>query len=118
MARDPERYKEIGPSLAGRVDVISMCDLADELVHKLRRRPPSGRLMNALQHLWGYVNRFAQPDESILLAEPGTLIATIRDLATQHTVLYLLNSTALSDLDTWIATFSSEPRGTPGGDEQ
>ncbi len=118
MARDPQRYQEIGRSLAGRGEGTPISDLANELVTTLRCQPPTGRLVNALQHLWGYVNQFTDMYESVPTVDPGVLISTIRDLARQHSVLYLLHSTALSDLDTWIATCSFEPGQTLEGDDK
>ena len=102
MARDPERCREIGRNLAGRGDGALLAELAAELVDTLRRRPPIGRLNNALQHLWGYVNHYeeAEPGPS---TDPAALIATVRELAFRHSVTNLLHSTALSDLDAWLA---------------
>jgi hypothetical protein len=99
MARDPERYRGIGRSLATPGDSPSIADLATEMVATLRRRPLAGRLKNALLHLWGYVKDL----EGAAPEPPAELIATVRELATRHAVTYLLHSTALSDLDAWIA---------------
>ncbi len=58
--------------------------------------PPQGRLLNAIQHMWGYVSPF------VSLPEPGTdlqrIMDTIRRVSFTHKIDYLLQSTALSDL--------------------
>ena len=80
-----------------------MADLATELVQITRRRPPAGRLTNALQHLWGYVNEFEETAGASPARDPGVLVAKVRELVVRHSVTYLLHSTALSNLDAWIA---------------
>ena len=115
MARDPQRYRQIGRSLVGSDDRSSMADLVAELVHTLRRQPPAGRLTNALQHLWGYVSHYeeAEPGPS---TDPAVLMAAVRELTIRHSVTYLLHSTALSDLDAWIAM--PEPTAQRDGDHE
>ena len=103
LARDPERYREIGQELAECGDAAPNQELALEFVEVLRSRPPEGRLLNALHHLWGHVSQFAGSPNSDLQSDPERLISTIRDLAIRHQETYLLESTALSDLHTWIS---------------
>jgi hypothetical protein len=117
MARDPERYRQIGHSLAGGGDGTSMAELAAEMVDTLRRRPAAGRLTNALHHLWGYVRRYQEEAGLGQEADPALLMAAVRELTTRHSVTYLLHSTALSDLDTWIAMPEfTHGRARKGGD--
>ena len=116
MTRDPERYREIGRNLAERADGTSIAQLAAELVDTLRRRPPDGRLTNALQHLWGYVNHFEEADPGPS-TDPVDLMAAVRELTVRHSVTYLLHSTALSDLDAWLAMPEPTSQGHyEGGD--
>jgi hypothetical protein len=97
MARDPERYRSIGPEVAaGR---ISMEDLSLELVQILRQPPEAGRLTNALDHMWGYVaeSRFSPRnlDQTALLRE-------IQNRTTAENIRYLIQSTALGELGVWV----------------
>jgi hypothetical protein len=102
LARDPEAYREIGRTLARPDSELSMEALAAELVGYLRERPPEGRLLNALQHLWGYVSDLADEGQREVPDGPAALISAVRQLSVKHQVVYLLESTALSDLHTWI----------------
>lgn len=99
MARDPERYRAIGPLVARKA--LAFDDLSLSLVEILRHPPSPGRLINALDHMWGYVS-----DKSPLNRKnlgPGELLAEIRFQAQDRDILYLLGSTALGELGAWIS---------------
>jgi hypothetical protein len=103
LARDPEAYRRLGRTLARPDSELSIEGLAAELVGYLRERPPEGRLMNALQHLWGYVSDMRDEAEGDVPDSPPGLIGAVRRLSVQHQIGYLLESTALSDLHTWLS---------------
>ena len=97
MARSPEEYRRIGPLVAA--GTLTMPDLAGELVKLLRTPPTPGRVLNGLQHLWGYVS-----DYTDLTPDPADLRAMLKEigrLAKDHQVQYLLESTALGELLCW-----------------
>jgi len=100
MARDPHRYKSIGPEVASKS--ITFEELADLLVQILRIPPLPGRIMNALQHMSGYIkNR----DVSAVPFDENTsavLLDYIRKGVTDEDIDYLNNSTALGELGVWI----------------
>jgi hypothetical protein len=112
LARDPGYYRSTGQRLARSGDSVPIDHLALELVALLRKRVPEGRLINALQHLWGHVSQFAQTPHPGVHTDPESLIASIRELSVKHNVTYLTESTALSDLHAWIAAplAGQEPR--------
>ena len=113
LARDPGYYRSAGQLLARSGDNLPIDQLALELVGLLRKPAPEGRLVNALQHLWGHVSQFAQAPHPDAYTDPHSLIAAIRELSVRQDVAYLMESTALSDLHTWISApvTDQEPSG-------
>jgi uncharacterized protein YbgA (DUF1722 family) len=108
LARDPESYHGMGALVAARNGGISFAQLARELVEILRVPPAEGRLVNALQHMWGYVSEYAHltaADRQHSLA----LLTAVRTLAIKHQMRYLLDSTALSELRVWIRDVETGP---------
>lgn len=99
LARSPEAYQDIGRRVAGSHAGEAFDALALELTRWLRRPPAPGRLLNALQHMWGYVSPLA---EGPAPAEPAELLRRIQSLAQLHGITYLLSSTALSELACWV----------------
>lgn len=97
MARDPDAYRRIGRRVAAMPRRASMASLAEELVMLLRQRPARGRIVNALEHMWGYVADAATEDER-RSADNGSLLASIQTAALRAGEPYLLASTALSEL--------------------
>ncbi len=99
MARDPECYRRIGPEVAsGR---ISFENLSLRLVAILRTPPRPGRLVNALDHMWGYVAGNSRSHRRAL--EPVLLFREIQMLAMEHKIGYLCRSTALGELGAWLS---------------
>lgn len=97
MARDPALYREIGPALAtGSMDMEL---LAEIVTQALRQPPPKSRLINALQHMWGYVNDPTIPDVSDM--SPCELLAAIVRRVKGGHQQYLHDSTALGELGYW-----------------
>ena len=99
MARDPALYAEIGAAVAHGPLRHDIEGLALLLVQTLRRPPDAGRLVNALQHMWGHVSRDA---EAPVPVEPFDLLAAIRHEAMRQHHAYLLHATALSELGIWL----------------
>lgn len=97
MARDPFLCKKIGNHVA--VGKISFEILAEKLVLLLRMPPTSGRLTNALFHMWGYVAKYSQVN--IDNSTSNELLQKIQDYSQKHNVEYLLRSTALGELKFW-----------------
>jgi hypothetical protein len=104
MARDPAAYREIGRRLARRLPEDAFVPLIEELVAFLRVPPSAGRILNAIEHMWGHVSRHASPEEAAAALTGGAaaLLATTQSLATRHGERFLLASTALSDLAAWF----------------
>lgn len=112
LARDQGAYREIGRAVARLRRGASMDALARDLVAALRVVPPAGSLVNALQHMWGYVAADAEASHR-LLTEQGTagLMQAVQALAMTVREPFLLSSTALGEL----AVFARPPRRAPVG---
>ncbi len=103
MARDPELYRTIGRRVARMKRGATFADLAAELVAILRRSPAAGRLANAVEHMWGYVSGAASREERRRAERSvGDLLVTTRELALREPTVYLLQSTALSELAVFV----------------
>lgn len=103
LARDIGLYKKIGREVAETKPGDGFSDLAQELTEQLRRRPSQGGLINALQHMWGYVSKMS-PDSNAEVDSwsPAMLLQQTQQRALSAGVDYLLQSTALSELEAWI----------------
>ncbi len=102
MARDPQYYRAMGNRVARMRHNSGFAELAMDLTELLRVRPESGRVMNALQHMWGYVSDCAPTSmRDPASMSPRSLLMEIQALATRYSQAYLLASTALSDLAAW-----------------
>jgi hypothetical protein len=100
MARDAELYNSIGPEAARRKGRDYFEGLALNLVGALRANPSQGGLLNALQHMWGYVSSLGSETNSPP-GDPLELIAEIQKRSLQYNVSIILESTALTDLAYW-----------------
>ena len=111
LARAPVYYRQIGQVLAQPKNELPFEQLALKSVQMLRTRPPEGRLMDALRHMWGHVSQFADPTHRDIQNHDvqnslAVSINVIRELSLKHHVVYLIESTALSDLHAWISASS------------
>jgi hypothetical protein len=99
MARSPHTYRRIGRAVERKFSSQAFDDLARELVLILRERPSTGRLANAIEHMWGHV-RAQATEQDIVYAKQGPLQMLLRtqELAMRQHERYLLVSTALSEL--------------------
>lgn len=99
MARDPDSYRRIGRAVARLGNRAPIDGLARTLVLILRQPPPPGRLLNALEHMWGHVSDLATAEDRARASRGvGGLLATIQALALAQREPYLQASTALSEL--------------------
>jgi len=96
MAHAPQRYREIGPEVAHGPYREDMEALTLELVDIVRQPPEQGRLFNAIQHMWGYVKESGSPP-----ASSADLLSAVQAAAVEEDKVYLIHSTALSELAIW-----------------
>ena len=97
MAHDPLLYRELGPAVAHGQYHDNIDALSSLLISTLRSVPEPGQLMNALQHMWGYVKGESLPPD-----DPSALLELVQAAATQRDRTYLMHSTALSELALWL----------------
>ena len=103
MARDAAAYKRIGRRVASSKTGNGIIDLYQELVLLLRCPPGEGNLSNAIQHMWGYVSPYSSfVGKTIESKTTRSLLKEIQRLAFLHNVVYLKESTALSELQAWM----------------
>lgn len=114
MSPSPCSYHRMGTFVAARDRGTSLEQLARELVESLRVPPSAGRLMKALQHMWGDVAEFARPT-ALDWQPPLACLTAIRILTITHQVPYLWESTALSELRVWILDAWQGNHGTGAG---
>lgn len=99
MARDPAAYRRYGRSVAAMRGRAGMLTLTEELVTLLREAPTEGRLVNTLEHMWGYVRPMAEVDDRAAVEQgPAAMLAVTQRLVMTHREPYLMASTALSEL--------------------
>lgn len=108
MARDPELYKKTGPCVAA--DQISFDTLCSLLVSVIRTPPGKNRMLNAIDHMWGYISQYSCLDHDT--SDGGQIFREIRHLAFEHNVTYLTESTALGELHYWYK-ISNTIRSSP-----
>lgn len=101
LARDPNKYKEIGQRVSGKG--IEFESLSKELVELLRIPPAEGGIRNSLQHMWGYVSKYTSSDEDNVSSwSLKKLLTKTQDRVIKSNKPYLMKSTALSDLMVWL----------------
>lgn len=99
LARDPERYREIGRELARTRAQAAFAELAAELTAILRRAPARGPLRTAVEHMWGHVSSHASRSQRDAASRSvRARLAATQGLASRVREPYLLASTALSEL--------------------
>lgn len=103
MARDVAEYKRIGRWIASSKTGKRIIDLYPELVTLLHCPPSEGNLRNAIQHMWEYVSSYSSfAGKKIESKTTRSLLKKIQHLVFLHDVIYLKESTALSELQAWI----------------
>lgn len=108
MARDPNLYIKIGQNLANSNDKTAYKTLIIKFVQLLRSPPQKGTLVNALQHMWGYVADFL-PSTVATTDSPVQMLNLIQHLSKEHSVKYLLHSTAICELEFWVQPDNDYP---------
>ena len=99
LARDRTIYADIGRRVARMRRGADVSPMAEELVLILRDAPPSGSLVDAVEHMWGHVSKTASAEvRRAAHASAATLLQKTRELALQVNESYLMTSTALSEL--------------------
>ncbi len=99
MARDQVAYRDFGRRVASLRRRDGFDELARELAEWLRRPPSEGNLVNAVQHMWGYVDTGTAEFDA---TAPGKALEAIqRAVHRDCGEGYLLSQTALSDLAAW-----------------
>lgn len=108
MARDPGLYKKIGPEVSkDKIPFDTLCSL---LVSVLRTPPGKNRIQNAIDHMWGYISQYSGPDHDG--SDSSQIFREIRHLAFEQNVSYLIESTALGELNYWY-NVSNTIRSSP-----
>lgn len=103
LARDVQKYKQIGQNTALMRPQDDYSALAKELTELLRKPPAQGGIKNALQHMWGYVSNFpAVPKGEINSWSLEKLYGEIQNRVIASQQPYLMTSTALSELKAWF----------------
>ena len=102
MARDISSYESIGKWVTSKRGVNAMDDVCLELITLLQAPPNPKLIKNALLHMWGYVSQHSAMTGKALEALPiKKLLKTIQQLSLSNRTQYLVDSTALSELDAW-----------------
>ena len=103
LARDNNLYQSIGNLVARSKKPGLFLELSVELTDILRTPPPSGRLINALQHMWGYVSEHRKNSETdIDLQDAKSILTEVQENSIKYKIKYLICSTSLSELGAWI----------------
>lgn len=104
MARSPEIYHSTGRSVARMRRGAPIAGLMLDLIRILRDVPSAGRLMNAIEHMWGHVRKVATADDlAAAKTSAGALLDCTQRLAVLHRERFLLSSVALSELAVFVA---------------
>ncbi|MCJ7772971.1 MAG: YbgA family protein, partial [Desulfobacterales bacterium] len=103
LARDPEKYSEIGKKVSGLRKRDGFDETCFKLIELLRQRPIKGRIRNALTHMWGHVSKYTDKDKGFINSmNEKELLREIQHFTIKHQEPYLVGSTALCDLGTWL----------------
>ena len=105
MARDPETYRALGRRIARLRGNAGFTEFATELVEILRRGSDRGRVITAIEHLWGHVNTLATADQrKTAQTSPECMLQAAQRLAMLSNDPYLMASTALADLTVLVTS--------------
>jgi len=102
LARDVNLYRELGPKVAAMKTGTDFSMLANQLTLALRIQPEPGGMRNALQHMWGYVSEGINSQSGISGWDLKKLNQEIQTRVASIGEMYLLHSTALTELETWL----------------
>jgi len=103
LAREILEYKKIGNIVSKFPKQEVFPEIAKKFTEILRLSPAQGGIKNSLQHMWGYVSDFkTKKDKNINCLPLEKLLKRIQQLTIEKQEKYLLESTALSELQAWI----------------
>src|SRR5262245_20653107 len=103
MARDPDLCRAIGRRVSRLRRMSGFPELAADLVEILRQRPVDGRVVNAIEHMWGHVSDGASAEERrAAAADPEKMLAVTQALAMKTNERFVSASTALSELAVFV----------------
>jgi pyrimidine dimer DNA glycosylase/uncharacterized protein DUF1722 len=103
MARDPDECRATGRRVSRLRRMSGFAELSAELVEILRQRPAHGRIVNAVEHMWGHVADRASPeDRRAAAAAPAAMLATTQALVMKTNERFVGASTALSELAVFL----------------
>ena len=103
LARDTSLYKALGRAVSKMSPEQDYSELSKQLTLILRTRPSSGGVRNSLQHMWGYVSSaYGGNKGNMQNWSLQKLLRETQKLAISRQEVYLLSSTALSELEIWI----------------
>lgn len=103
MARDQNLYRRLGRQVAGMRARRDFAELVNILLVSLRTRPDEGGIRNALQHMWGHVGTDADKHAGIGKWNLSRLLKETRARAFRQKEIYLIHSTALGELASWLS---------------
>lgn len=103
LARDTSLYKALGRAVSRMSPEQDYFELSKQLTLILRTRPSSRGIQNSLQHMWGYVSSaYAGSKCNMQNWSLQKLLKETQRLAMSCHEVYLLSSTALSELEIWM----------------
>jgi uncharacterized protein YbgA (DUF1722 family) len=107
LARNVNLYQQIGKEVANIKPKDEFSTLARRLTEQLRIQPSLGGMINALQHMWGYVSDLSSVTRDEFESwSPARLLTEIQTLTLSSEQQYLRHSTALSELEVWANTLT------------
>ena len=103
LARDNKLYESFGKLVARSKKTELFQELSAEFTEILRTRPQQGTLINALQHMWGYISEHrSKSEKEIDLQDAKAIFSEVQMYSKKYNINYLISSTSLSELGAWI----------------
>ncbi len=106
LARDTVLYKVIGKKVSKDNSEGYFRELSLLLTETLRIAPKKGGILNSLQHMWGHISEYSGfSGREVDSWNLDRLFSEIQHVALKTGEIYLINSTALSELSVWIKDY-------------
>ncbi len=103
MARSVSLYKEIGRFISKNNKAEHFEQVYSILINELLKRPKLNSIFNVLQHMWGYISDFSSVKKSeVSKLDLYSLFIEIQKSTLKANEKYLMQQTALSELEIWI----------------
>ncbi|PID29658.1 MAG: hypothetical protein CR982_02145 [Candidatus Cloacimonadota bacterium] len=107
MARNIPLYKEIGRFVAQNRGEEYFSKLHSTLTKELRKKPKRNGILNALQHMWGYIsNTSSIRGRGISSLDLHSFLIEIQNCVKVSNQDYLYKQLALSELEIWILAYN------------